>query len=116
MKNSTVAGVGSALTSADTRPREHASGAYTRCSAQSVPSWSKVAIRSEMGTKLGLALVVGVFADWMMALLAAPPFQDGSGSDGAEVRNGRQQDGHSKGGRWTRRAVQRLRGHPRTDR
>src|SRR5215467_12910424 len=50
------------------------------CSTHSVPSWSKVAMRSAGGTNCGLPCVVVTSTNLTMASLAAPSFQEGSGS------------------------------------
>ena len=47
------------------------------CSDQSVPSLSKVAIRSEAGTKSGPPSFVTLSTNSTMALFAGPSFQDG---------------------------------------
>src|SRR5262252_603104 len=50
------------------------------CSTQSVPSWSKVAMRSSCGTKLVLDLSVVVGTKLTIACLVGPSFHEGSGS------------------------------------
>src|SRR6516162_6726101 len=50
------------------------------CSTQSVPSWSKVEMRSSCGTKLVLDLSVVVCTKLTIACLAGPSLHEGSGS------------------------------------
>src|SRR5580700_3106915 len=59
------------------------------CSTQSVPSWSKVAMRSASGTKLGLAASVVAWTNLTIASLAGPAFQEGRGSLSASARPAR---------------------------
>ena len=66
--------------SAFTRSRAKTSWKYIGCSAQSVPSLSKMAMRSAGGTKSGLPALVTFSTKSTMDCLAAPSFQDGSGS------------------------------------
>ena len=80
LNGSTLASSGFALTSAGTRSRQYITWLYIGCSTQSVPSWSKVAMRSSGGTKSGLDLSVVAFTKSTIACLAAPSFHDGSGS------------------------------------
>ena len=54
LNGSTFASSGFAFTSAGTRSRQYTTWAYIGCETQSVPSWSKVAIRSDRATNLGL--------------------------------------------------------------
>ena len=51
---------------------------YIGCSTQSVPSWSKVAMRSARGTNFGLPWSWCRSTNSTIAGLAAPSFQDGS--------------------------------------
>src|SRR5215469_8702152 len=50
------------------------------CSTHSVPSWSKVAMRSSWATNVGLDLSVVFCMKSTIACLVGPSFQDGSGS------------------------------------
>src|SRR5277367_5842083 len=52
---------------------------YNGCSVQSVPSWSKVAMRSAGGTNFELDLSVVARTNSRMAFFAAPSFHEGSG-------------------------------------
>ena len=56
---------------------------YIGCSAQSVPSLSKMAMRSAGGTKSGEPSLSLVSTKATMAFFGAPSFHDGSGSDWA---------------------------------
>src|ERR1700722_5750495 len=56
------------------------------CSTQSVPSWSKVAMRSASGTKSGLPASVVAWTNLTTASLAGPAFQEGRGSLSASAR------------------------------
>ncbi len=80
MNGSTLASSGFALTSAGTRSRTYITCVYIGCSTHSVPSWSKVAIRSAGGTNFGLPCVVVVCTNSTIAFLAGPSFHEGSGS------------------------------------
>ena len=80
LNGSTFASSGFALTSAGTRSRQYITCAYIGCSTQSVPSWSKVAMRSAGGTNCGLPCVVVACTNSTIAFLAAPSFHEGSGS------------------------------------
>src|SRR5262245_24883621 len=60
-----------------------ASWTYIGCSVQSVPSLSKVAMRSAAGTKSGAPSFVTRVTKSSRAFFAGPSFQDGSGSAGA---------------------------------
>src|SRR5262245_27833917 len=66
-----------------TRSSANSSWVYSGCSTQSVPSLSKVAIRSAGGTYFALALSVVALTKPKIAALLGPAFQDGNGSDGA---------------------------------
>src|SRR5271170_8164287 len=52
------------------------------CSTQSVPSWSKVAMRSSGGTNFGLAGSVVTRTKSRIACFAGPSFHEANGSDG----------------------------------
>ena len=67
----TLASSGLALTSAGTLSRTYITCVYIGCSTHSVPSWSKVAMRSAGGTNCGLALSVVAFTKPTIACLAA---------------------------------------------
>src|SRR6184192_478241 len=71
---------GFSFTSAPTRLKQYITCEYIGCSTQSVPSWSKVAMRSAGGTNCGLAVSVVTLTKFMIADLAAPPFHEGNGS------------------------------------
>ncbi len=75
-----VAHSGCSGASAWTRSSAKASWVYIGCSTQSVPSLSKVAMRSASGTKSGLASSVTASTNATIAALASPSFQEGSGS------------------------------------
>ena len=62
---------------------------YIGCSHQSVPSLSKVAMRSATGTKSGPPCVVTRATKSGIDFFAAPSFQDGSGSPPAAARRHR---------------------------
>ena len=66
--------------SALTRSRAKTTWKYIGCSAQSVPSLSNVAMRSATGTKSGEPSFVTFATNSTMDFLAAPSFQDRSGS------------------------------------
>src|SRR6516162_9152670 len=55
------------------------------CSTQSVPSWSKVAMRCSGGTNCAFLGSVVACTNLLMACFAAPSFQEGSQSDWATV-------------------------------
>ena len=80
LNGSTFASSGFALTSAGTRSRQYITWEYIGCSTHSVPSWSKVAMRSSGGTNFGLPCVVVACTKSTIAFLAGPSFQEGSGS------------------------------------
>src|SRR4029079_10353337 len=77
LKGSRLASSGLPLTSAGTRSRQYTTWLYIGCSTHSVPSWSKVAIRASVGTKLGLDGSVVAFTKFTIACLAGPSFHDG---------------------------------------
>ena len=54
LNGSTFLSSGFSFTSAGTRSRQYITCVYIGCSTQSVPSWSKVAMRSSGGTNCGL--------------------------------------------------------------
>ena len=54
LKGSAVFNSGFFATSAGTFSRQYMTWVYSGCSTHSVPSWSKVAIRSSGGTNFGL--------------------------------------------------------------
>ena len=62
------------------RSSAKASWVYMGCSVHSVPSLSKVAMRSAGGTNRGLDLSVAVRTNSMIADFAGPSFQEGRGS------------------------------------
>ena len=62
------------------RSRVNTTSVYSGCSHHSVPSLSKVAMRSLTGTKSGLPGRVVSSTSLMIAALTGPSFQDGSGS------------------------------------
>ena len=80
LNGSTFASSGFALTTAGTRSRQYITCEYIGCSTHSVPSWSKVAMRSAGGTNFGLAWSVVACTNSMIAFLAGPSFQEGRGS------------------------------------
>ncbi|MFH0352589.1 MAG: hypothetical protein ACHBMF_11800 [Chromatiales bacterium] len=69
--------------SALTRSKRNSPWKYIGCSAQSVPSLSKVAMRSTVGTKSGEPFFVTRSTKATMAFLGPVSFHDGKGS--AEV-------------------------------
>ena len=66
--------------SAFTRSSAKSNWKYIGCSHQSVPSLSKVAMRSAGGTKSGEPSFVTFSTNSTMAFFGAVSFQDGSGS------------------------------------
>src|SRR5262245_14458598 len=72
-------------TTAGTRSRQYIICVYIGCSTHVVPSWSKVAMRASGATNCGLLFSVVVFTNSTIAFLAAPSFQDGSGSVWADA-------------------------------
>ena len=70
LNGSTFASSGFALTSAGTRSRQYITCEYIGCSTHSVPSWSKVAMRSAGGTNFGLPCVVVACTNSTIAFLA----------------------------------------------
>jgi hypothetical protein len=66
--------------SAFTRASAKANWTLIGCSAQSVPSLSKVAMRCSGGTNRGLARSVTVSMNVKMLCLAVPSFHEGNGS------------------------------------
>ena len=86
LKGSTFLSSGFALTTAGTRSRQYITCEYIGCSTHSVPSWSKVAMRSAGGTNLGLPCVVVACTNSTIACLAGPSFHEGSGSVWAWAR------------------------------
>ena len=62
---------------AGTRSRQYITCEYIGCSTQSVPSWSKVAMRSSGGTNFGPRLSVVALTNSTMACLAGPSFHEG---------------------------------------
>src|SRR5271165_2351008 len=80
LNGSTFLSSGFFSTSASTRSRQYITCVYIGCSTQSVPSWSKVAMRSSGATYLGSDLSVTSLTNAKMACLAGPSFHDGSGS------------------------------------
>ena len=91
LNGSTLASSGLALTRAGTRSRQYTTWLYIGCSTHSVPSWSKVAMRSSGGTNLELALSVVAFTKSTIACFAAPSFHEGSGSRLRRCRYGSKQ-------------------------
>ena len=77
LNGSTSASSGFAFTSAGTRSRQYITCEYIGCSTHSVPSWSKVAMRSGGGTNFGLAWSVVACTNSTIAFLAAPSFHEG---------------------------------------
>src|SRR5689334_22723808 len=71
---------GLALTTAGTRSRIYITWLYTGCSTQSVPSWSKVAMRCCAGTKVGFDWSLTACTNSTIACLVPPSFQEGNGS------------------------------------
>ena len=71
---------GFSLASAPTRSRQYITCVYIGCSTQSVPSWSKVAMRWAGGTNCLLAASVVARTKSTTACLAGPSFHEGSGS------------------------------------
>ena len=65
---------------AGTRSRQYITWVYIGGETQSVPSWSKVAMRSSGGTNFGLPCSVVARTKSTMACLAGPSFHEGSGS------------------------------------
>src|SRR5215510_14996494 len=80
LNGSTLASSGLAFTTAGTRSKQYTICEYMGCSTHRVPSWSKVAMRSAGGTNFGLPCVVVASTNLTIACLAAPSFQEGSGS------------------------------------
>ena len=72
--------------SACTRSSAKNSWKYIGCSAQSVPSLSKTAMRSAGGTKSGEPFFVTFATNSTILAFAGPSFHDGSGSDRACAR------------------------------
>jgi hypothetical protein len=62
------------------RARANVAWPYKGCSVQSVPSWSKVAMRSAGPTYMGLDLSVVSLTKARTISFAGPPFHDGKGS------------------------------------
>ena len=69
---------------------------YIGCSDQSVPSLSKVAMRSPGATKSGPPSVVAAVTKSTIACLVGPSFQDGSGSSWAKA-GAREDEGEEEG-------------------
>ena len=82
LNGSTFANSGFAFTTAGTRSRQYITCEYIGCSTHSVPSWSKVAMRSGGGTKLGFAWSVVARTKSRIACFAGPSFHDGRVPDG----------------------------------
>ena len=68
-----------------TRSSAKNSWKYIGCSAQSVPSLSKTAMRSAGGTKSGELFFVTFETNSTIVVFAGPSFHDGSGSDSART-------------------------------
>jgi hypothetical protein len=81
VENGTIlASPGFAFARAGTCSSAYSTNEYNGCSTHSVPSWSKVAMRSSGGTNFELPGVVVACTKATMACLDAPSFHDGSGS------------------------------------
>ena len=80
LNGSTFFSSGFFATTTGTRSRQYITWVYMGCETQVVPSWSKVAMRASGGTNCGLVLSVVVLTSAMMACLAGPSAQEGSGS------------------------------------
>ena len=104
LKGSTSASSGLALTRAGTRSRQYTTWLYMGCSTHSVPSWSKVAMRSSGGTKSGLDVSVVAFTKSTIACFAAPSFQEGN----ASVAEGTSREGDDAEGSCRKREMQAL--------
>src|SRR5882757_5337278 len=87
LNGSTFFNYGFALTSAGTRSKQYITCEYIGCSTHSVPSWSKVAMRSAGGTKFVLPESVVVWTKFTMACLAEPSFHEGNGSSARAMLN-----------------------------
>src|SRR5271168_571462 len=79
---------------------------YIGCSAHSVPSLSKVAIRSASGTKSGETGFVTRSTKAIIAFFGSVSFHDGSGSPGVEVCG----DGVDEAGRGIARPLSSVEG------
>ena len=80
LNGATLANSGFALTRAGTFSRQYITCEYIGCSTQSVPSWSKVAMRSSGATKFAPPVSVVALTKSTMAFFAGPSFHEGSGS------------------------------------
>ena len=107
LNGSTSASSGLALTTAGTRSRQYMTWEYIGCSTQSVPSWSKVAMRSAGGTNCGLPCVVVACTKSTMAFFAGPSFHDGSGSVCARAHGAPASTATSKS-TWAQRPYRRF--------
>src|SRR5262249_54473639 len=77
---------GFSAASVGTRSRQYIIWLYIGCSTHSVPSWSKVAMRSSGGTKFGFARSVVDRTKSRIACFAGPSFHEASSFAGACAR------------------------------